>query len=231
MIGTPLYDGKIDVWYVNSLCNTIKECQNYDIDIVPMWVSFDALIQRARNDTIQMAVSTGVDDLIWIDGDIEWKPEWIFKLLNYPVDVVGGTYRKKGDREEYVVKQIQRKTLDPSTGLLEVDGLGTGFVRMSRKAIQYLWDNSQSYIDRKDNLERRMVFEVMIENNDLISEDIYAFKKLQDGGFKIWLDPAMTCNHTGPYKFQGEFWNWYKNGTPLNITKPAIIKKTNYKQL
>jgi glycosyltransferase involved in cell wall biosynthesis len=226
MIGTPCYDGRIDVWYTNSLVNTIKESYKHDVEITPMWVSFDALIQRARNDTIHLALEGEFDDLIWIDSDIEWQPEWIFKLLDHPVDVVGGTYRKKGDREEYVVRAPG--FVDSTTGLMEVQGLGTGFLRMNRNAMQYLWDSNKPYIDKKDNKERRMIFDVIITNNDLMSEDIYALQKLIDGGFKIWMDPEMTCSHIGPYKFQGDFSTWYKSGSPLNnITLPNISSLKN----
>jgi len=231
MIGSPCYDGRLDVWYGNSLCNTIKEGVKRDIEIIPIWISFDALLQRARNDTIHTMLQGGFDELVWIDSDIEWQPEEFFKLLDYPVDVVGGTYRKKGDIEEYVIRQLQRKPADPTTGLLEVDGLGTGFVRMSRAACQYLWDTSRPYIDPKDNLERRMIFDVVLEDVNgipsLVSEDIHAFNKLKNGGFSIWLDPNITCNHTGPYKFKGDFSQWYKQ--PLNAPRvpgpPAVQRK------
>lgn len=226
IIGTPCYDGRLDVWYVNSLMNTIRMSQSRGVEITPMWVSFDALIQRARNDTIHIAVEGNFDDLIWIDSDIEWNPEWFFKLLDYEQDVVGGTYRKKGDKEEYVVRKTDKSPIDSDTGLLEVSGLGTGFVKMSKKAIRYLWDNSNSYIDPKDNKERRMVFDVVIENNDMISEDITAFFKLSRGGFKIWLDTSMTCNHIGPYKFQGNFVPWFNKTfqePQKKLSRPDIL--------
>ena len=86
LVGSPSYNGCIDVWYANSLMQTIKIAEKRDIEIVPMWVSFDALIQRARNDTIAIAIEQECDDLIWIDTDIEWEPEWFFKLLDYSFD-------------------------------------------------------------------------------------------------------------------------------------------------
>lgn len=214
LIGTPCYSGDLDVWYTNALCNTIKQSYEYDTEIIPMWISFDALLQRARNDTIHVALEMDVDELVFIDSDIEWDPDDFFKLLNYPVDVVGGTYRKKGDTEEYVVRQLQRTPKDPTTGLLSVDGLGTGFVRLSKKAYTYLWDTATPYLDPKDMKERRMVFDVVIENHSLVSEDIHAFNKLKRGGFDIWLDPTITCNHTGPKKFVGDFEKWYARTMP-----------------
>lgn len=232
LIGTPSYDGKLEVWYVNSLVNTIKMNQNPDLEITPIWVSYDALIQRARNDTLQIAYEGGYDDLIWIDSDIEWQPAWFYKLLEYSHDVVGGTYRKKGDREEYVLRASEKREIDPKTSLMEVSGLGTGFVKMSRRAIEYLWNSSQPYIDPKDGKERRMVFDVTLKGQDLVSEDITAFFKLQEGGFKIWLDTAMTCNHVGPYKFTGEFTNWFNRGMIVDpIPGPPAIRQPEIKQI
>lgn len=216
MIGTPCYDGRLDVWYVNSLMNTVKQSAEHNVEIIPIWVSFDALLQKARNDTVQLALIQNVDDLIWIDSDIEWDPAWIFKLLNYPVDVVGGTYPKKGDKEQYVVRLLDDSQdvpiVDPTSELIEVSGLGTGFVRWSRRAVQYLWDISESYVDDKDGQERRFIFDVVVKDAKFFSEDIYAFQRLLEGGFKIWLDPKMTCNHTGHKKWQGDYAAWIANG-------------------
>lgn len=221
MIGTPCYDGRIDVWYANSLMTTVKMSKEKGVEITPMWVSFDALIQRARNDTVQIALEMGMDDLIWIDSDIEWNPEWFYKLLEYPEDIVGGTYRKKGDIEQYVLRQTKKRPINQQTGLVEVDGLGTGFVKMSRASLQWLWDNSPEYVDPKDGKERRMIFDVVIENGDMVSEDIHMFNTLTRGGFKVYMDTAMTCNHIGPYKFKGDFMKWY-NG--VEKVKPALPK-------
>lgn len=215
MIGSPCYDGRLDVWYTNSLVNTIKQSFEHDVEIIPMWVSFDALLQRARNDTIQIALETECDDLVFIDSDIEWKPEHFFKLLDCKEDIVGGTYPKKSSIEEYVLRQLTQSQPDPTTGLIEVDGLGTGFVKLSRKAMQYLWDSSEPYIDPKDNKERRMICDVVIKNMSLHSEDIHMFDKLKEGGFKIWFDPSITCNHIGPKKFTGDYQAWSDSTMPV----------------
>lgn len=219
MIGSPSYDGKIDVWYVNSLVNTIKLADQYNIELIPIWVSFDALIQRCRNDTLALAIYQDVDELVWIDTDIEWQPEQFYKLLQYPVDVVGGTYPKKGDLEQYVLNLGKHNGhTDPNTGLMEVDGLGTGFLRFSRRACQWLWNNSTPYIEReKDNIEKRWAFDVTIQNNDLISEDIWVCRRLAtEGGLKIYLDPTITCNHVGGKKYQGDFLTWFNTNFKVN---------------
>ena len=233
MIGTPTYDGKLDTWYVNSLIRTIKESAERGVEITPIWVGYDALIQRARNDIIHLAIQDKFDDMIFIDSDIEWDPLDFYKLLEYSTDVIGGTYPKKNDNEEYVVRQDTTQKVDNKTGLLRVAGLGTGFVKLSRKAMLYLWDISEMYIDPKDNVERRMIFDVAIKNSKLYSEDINMFEKLSDGGFEIWLDSLITCNHIGMKKYTGNFSDWVvknniPNDAPSNIApiiNTQVIKK------
>ena len=207
IVGTPSYDGKLDVWHVNSLLQTIKKGLELDIEIKPIWVSYDSLVQRARNDVVYYAKEGDFDDIIMIDADIEWNPDWFFRLLDYPVDVVGGTYPKKGDIETYVVKKIGNETVYGDNGLMKVDGLGTGFLRFSKAAYEYLWNNSEPYTH--NNRNQRWIFDVKIMNGDIISEDLNVCKKLTDAGFDIWLDPKMTCNHVGVKKYQGDFEKWF----------------------
>jgi len=228
MIGTACYDGKIDVWYANSMLETVKAGLTLGIEIFPIYLSYDALVQRARNDLIAMMLELGCDDIVFIDSDIEWQPNDFFKLLNYPVDVVGGTYRKKGDAELYVAKILDpQRQKDPNTGLLPVDGLGTGFLKMNRNAVQTLWDTSVPYEERDAGKVRRWIFDVIVDNGELISEDILVCNRLIEAGIPIWLDTSITCNHVGMKKYTGNFDAWFsgfKNtvnstsyGTPPDI--------------
>jgi glycosyltransferase involved in cell wall biosynthesis len=230
MVGTPCYDGRADVWYFNSLFQTAKMAHGLNVEIIPIWLSYDALVQRARNDCIALALETQCDDIIFIDSDLEWQPEWFFQLLDYPVDVVGGTYRKKtDDNEVYVAKFENLGTIapDPHTGLLEVQGLGTGFLRLSNRAMRWLWDNSEVYNEREEGKHRRWIFEVIVENGNLISEDILLCRKLRENGFPIWLDPRMTLSHIGNKKYQGNFQAWLDKAQQLvasqtRTSKPSI---------
>jgi hypothetical protein len=92
-------------------------------------------------------------------------------------------------------------------GLLEVAGLGCGFMKISRKAIETLWDNSKKYTSEKG--DSRMVFEVVCEDGDLISEDIYMCRRSGEVlGNKVYLDTHITCTHTGTKTFTGDVYAW-----------------------
>ena len=207
LIATPAYDGRLDVWYTTSLVNSVRIAQDNGIFLHPVFMSYDALVQRARNDLF--CIGLEYDAVIWIDSDLEWNPMWIMELLGSDKDVIGGTYRKKTDDAElYTVKT---KDLTATDGLIKVDGLGMGFLKMSKKAVQALWDASQPY--QNEGREGRMICDIQIVDGQLVSEDNVVTRKLADLGFDIWLDPRMTCCHIGTKKFYGNFEDFAKRLT------------------
>ena len=222
LIATPSYDGKVDVWYANSLVNAVRMSAEHNVFLHPVYMSYDALIQRARNDLIALAVNGGYDDIIFIDADIEFDPQWIFDLLDRDEDVVGGTYRKKTDSAElYAVKTRNTDAVD---GLIKVEGLGTGFVKISAKAIKAVWDISPEY--KNEGAMCRMVCSVEVVDGELYSEDTVLFKKLSEVGFDLWLDPKMTCYHIGTKKFVGSFQDYAER---LRRQEPQVESRTNGK--
>ena len=82
LIGAPCYDGKVDVWFANSLVATIKEAEKKGIHVHAIYTSYDSLVQRARNSLFKLALDGGYTDLFFIDSDTEWEPEWFFRLLS-----------------------------------------------------------------------------------------------------------------------------------------------------
>lgn len=204
LIGTPAHDGRVDVWYCNSLVQTIKESIQRGIFVQPIYTSYDSLVQRARNSLVKIALEQGFDDLFFIDSDVEWDPEWFFSILNTPEPIVGAALVKKDDvREGYTVKITDRNLKYNNLGtLIEVDGVGTGFMKVSKFALEKLWEISPKYTDDNGTINS-MVFDVIVENGELISEDYVVCKKWKDLGYKVWIDPTITCNHIGIKKFSG----------------------------
>lgn len=214
LIGTPAHDGRVDVHFANSLAGTIRLCIKQGIELREIYLAYDAIIQNARNDLVKIALDNAFDDLVFIDSDQDWQPEQFVKLLGYPVDCVGGAVRKKTDQEElYNVKAMGGPlsiTTDMATGLMTAPdmALGTGFLRLSRHALQVLWDNSEEYIGFKDKASSRWVFDIRPINGVLVGEDTMVSDKLRTFGIPTWLDPTITCGHIGPKRFVGDFAAW-----------------------
>ncbi len=101
------------------------------------------------------------------------------------------------------------KEMKQDKKLIEVDGVGTGFMKVSRFALEKLWDMSDPYTSEDE--EHRMICDIKVENGDLISEDYVIANKWKSLGYKIWLDPTITLNHIGIKKYTGDFAKFIKN--------------------
>ena len=176
--------------------------------IVPIYMAYDSLVQRARNDIVRLAIEEDFDDLIFIDSDVEWNPEWVFKLLEYKEDVVGGVYPKKTDEPQFPVHALKDGMKLEENGLIEVNGLPTGFLKISRDALKKVWDASTE--SQNEGRTCRMVFDIQVQDGQLVSEDIVFCRKWQDLGGKVFVDPTMTCNHVGTKKYTGNFMEYIK---------------------
>jgi len=214
LIGTPAHDGRLDVWYTNSLINTVKMSFDKGVLIDPIYTSFDSLIQRARNSLFKIAVEQNYDYLFFVDSDVEWEPEWFYRILEYSEDIVGAALVKKSDENEgYTCKLLDKKLqLNERKNLVKANGVGTGFLKFSKKAIHALWNSSPEYKneERLGDTPDRLVCNVEIKNGILISEDYILCDKAKQLGFDLWLDPTITINHIGPKKFRGDIHNFLR---------------------
>lgn len=206
LIATPSYDGKVDVWYTSALHQTTLLGIQNEVYFHPVFMSYDALIQRSRNDLVALAVEQDFDGLLWIDADIEWAPQWALDVATSDKDVLGIPCIKKSLFEESY--NVKAKPEQLGEGIFSVESVGTGFLYLSKKAFTHLWDTSQPYTH--NGKDKRWVFEVKIQDGDIISEDVLMCQKLREGGFEVFIDSDKTCNHVGTLKYSGNFAEFIK---------------------
>jgi hypothetical protein len=237
LVATPSYDGKFEVRYVESLLNTISIASAYNIRVLPYFLCYDSLVQRPRNDYFRTAYYENVDALFFIDADIGFNPNDFIKLCKSPLDMVGATYRKKIESEElYAFKCLEKNgkfhITPDANGMLEVAGLGCGFLKLSRKAVKTLFEEeSNLYHDASDPSNQKLITKSICEcvlakqgdNTFFISEDIVMCMKWRNLGGKVWLDTNINCSHTGPKSFDSNLQSWLKEWEKkLSINKPSI---------
>lgn len=206
LVLTPTIDGKFNAGYVSSLINTILICKERGIDVLHYAYSYDPTLPHSRNVLLKEALNFKADAAVWIDSDIEWNPYDFLKLVESDLDVVGGTYRIKNDIEDYplVFKSLSKEDIVP------IDGMGFGFIKMSKSAMQDLWDScSIEYFD--DGILFKNVFENLVIDGNMCTEDIVVCYKLKDLGYTVYLDKNITCTHVGVKKYTGNFYEWQKN--------------------
>ena len=202
MICTPLYDGKVELDYMMSIFQTMEFCMLNEIQMTLKTVVGCSLIGKARDELFRLAYESGVDDLIFIDSDQCWSQKDFGNLLSHHVDVIGGAVVSKNDLIHFNVKTFEPK-YDFYYGLLDVRAVGTGFLRISKNAIQKMWESAEPYKD--GDKEYRHVFETKVVNGQLLGEDVAFCQKWRDMGEKVYVHPEISVAHIGKKRWEGNF--------------------------
>jgi hypothetical protein len=214
LVGTPAHDGRLEVYYVQALMETISYMKTKQFDVHPVFMSYDSLVQRARNDLIKIAIEQDYDYLFFIDSDMTWDPQWMYDLIQTPVDVISGTARKKTDDELQFAIKIKAdfenaKRLSSNQDVMEVAGTGMAFTKITKNAFTKVWDISKPY--KNGERDSRMVFDIGIDDEgELYSEDTAFCNKWKSLGGTTWVNISMTCGHIGSKVFTGNFKQYFE---------------------
>lgn len=217
LLASPSYDGKFDVKFMESLTKTILAAQRYNIEITPLHLCYDSLVQRVRNNYFKIAYDNNFDVMFFIDADIGWYPEDFIKLVLSDKDMIGGGYRKKQDDEELYAFKVKGDTSDTfeivpdEKGILEVNGLGCGFLKMSYNCIKKLYENETNYYKNDTGVTKIICDCVVNDQKNFISEDIILGFKWQQLGGKVYIDTNIRLSHVGSKSYEGNVKSWLDN--------------------
>ena len=230
VVATPAYGGQLTVSYVDSLIRSQVLFQQYGIQFNVLFLCNHSLITMARNRIVCEIFQKDKhdwDNIVWIDAYISWEPEDLLKLCLHDEDVVCGTYRKKIHQAcHFTVKLISGKEEPDERGLIDVEATGTGFLRVSRKAMEDLLSSEKtSYTEKvtqvefaNTNIEIKNIFESGIKNGEMLSEDFFFCAKLRERGYKIMLDTKIDLGHDGSFTYRGSMSHY------LNYRKEELAK-------
>jgi len=97
VVGTPAFGGVVSTLYTASILRLQQACvKRGDVDLTVLMPSGDALITRSRQDLVAhfMGLPTATH-LLFVDSDISFHPEQVFRFLFFGADVTAGVYPTK----------------------------------------------------------------------------------------------------------------------------------------
>ena len=191
----------------------------------------ESLVHRARNVAIgRFMQKTDAEYFMFIDADVDFDPVSVVRLVRSGHDVSVAIYPKKVVMWEQAKKAVEaddkrdmamlssslvanigalHRTVE--NGFIEVLDGPTGFMVISRKALEKMHEHYKDELDCVNDHQNRdfdnycAVFDCMIDpdNRRYLSED-YAFcRRWQQIGGKIYADCATTLGHVGNLPFSG----------------------------
>ena len=214
------YNHTCNTEYMMSILKLLNAAKDSKLNISFYPIFFESLVSRARN----AAVAHFLEDkknthILFIDSDIIFEPEDVFKLLKSNKEVVAGIYPKKyivwdrlkqypeAERVDFPVGGSVKMTED---NFLEMDYLPTGFLLISRTAINKITkaypelkykNDIDGYMSAGDNFYD--LFKVGIRNGIYESEDWGFCSLWKSVGGKVLIHPEINVKHLGWHEYSG----------------------------
>lgn len=216
VILTPVY--REPSWhYTQSLLTTVIAFEQLGIRFGVKQVVGDAHLARARNQLVASFLAAGAADAVFIDADMEWQPDAVLRLLSSQQLVIGAACRRRQqdiaetDPRSWCIRLIPasaHELKEHAGGPLEVEGTGTGFLRVNRQVFDRLmvthpdWKAPGS--DFMTPEERKWYYRFFrFPENDDLGEDYFFCRAWREIGGSIWIDPQLSVGHVGTYVYRG----------------------------
>lgn len=227
-VAIPTYDRKLDINVVIALLSEqAVAIANGDI-LKINFLSGNAGIAQARNQLATEFMESDFDRMFFLDADITWEIGNIVKLAHSPVDFVGGGYRLKREEESYPIAWLRdgKDLWSDTNGLIEVEGVPTGFLSLSRKVFQTMLDK---YPERELTVQcghkAYCFFQMPLVDGHLYGEDLYFCREWLESGGKVYLSPEIKLTHWNynPTAHEGHVGQWLKNRTVISKGKEDVL--------
>jgi hypothetical protein len=236
VIGTPCFGGQVTSHYAQSVLKLQQQCIARSIELGWLMFGGDALITRARAEVVaHFLAAPDVTHLLFIDADIGFEPEQVFRLLDFDADVTAAAYPAKMIDWELARNAIRDGHPNPEAaslryvfdvadparivtraGFIQAQYAGTGFLMIRRRALLELCAAHPELKYRKvdfgadplsDGSYRFALFDCMIdpESGRYLSEDFAFCRRWSRLGGEIWIDTKSKLTHCGPVAFAGDF--------------------------
>jgi hypothetical protein len=215
MLGLPTYDFKISAKLAISLASFCVQAQQHGVDIQICNISGCSVVSRVRNLIASDFLASDCTDLMFIDSDINFDAEDIFRLMAWNSDpkkgIVAGipVARKKG--------KVYISTLDTDDnehifmdkmGLVRAKRVATAFMMIRRDVFTQLKDAHPEWVyhdEKKVGDEMIAFFDFALKDGNYIGEDFLFCDRARELGFEVWIDPTIKLGHMGVEEFAGSF--------------------------
>ena len=196
MLATTSYDAPAAA-YTFSIARSREALHQAGIPTAYLLLSGNCHVDDARNAVVREFLESDCTDLVFLDSDVTWEPKDIVQLCGRDKDIVGGVYPYRRDGGEGMpVRMMDSRKLD-SDGLLEVEGLPTGFLKIKRHVLQTIADASPKYWDKV--YQTALVFDRPDpdEAGTRWGGDIAFCRKWTALGGKMYADAELRIGHVG----------------------------------
>jgi len=175
----------------------------------------DCMLPKARNAITQVCLADGATDIIYIDDDNWCDAAGFLRLLDAPVDIAAAPVRSRRDPMTWNIRFLDAPIArHPVHGLVEVETVGTGIMRVTRAALERMIAAAPQHFYRDHGVPggiAHCLFEYEVKDHKFWGEDVVFCRKFRATGGQIWIDPEILMGHVGFKTFYGKIGDWLRN--------------------
>lgn len=195
LLATTCYDRPAP-GYVFSIARSREALSAAGIQTGYMLLVGNCHVDDARNAVVREFLETDCTHLMFLDADVVWEPDAIVQLCKRDLDIVGGVYpfRRDGGENMPVRLMDHRRPVD---GLIEIEGLPTGFMLIARHVLETMAAEAPWYWDKV--YKTAMVFDRPDpdQNGTRWGGDIAFCNRWRARGGKLFADVELRLGHVG----------------------------------
>ena len=270
-LATPMYGGMCAGMFAKSTADLSALCTQYGIPLQIYFLFNESLITRARNYCCDEFMRSTSEHMLFIDSDIGFNPQDVIAMMALQAqepekyEIIGGPYPKKCISWEKIKAAVDKGIADEDPNVLEkfvgdfvfnpkggqqsiaisepceVLEIGTGFMMVTKNAMQKFADKYPEYLYRPDHVrtehfdgsrEIMMFFQAEVDpvSKRYLSEDYWFCQKAQAAEIKTWFCPWMKLQHVGSYIFGGSLADLASIGAAATADPGALGGKKKKKK-
>lgn len=216
LIAMPCYGGMVSDKTAKGLFNLGKELRTAGIDHGLLTMANESLVTKARSRIANFFMNnTEYERILFIDSDIGFNSEDVFKLLSSDKDIVCGAYPMKGIplRYNYNLSNPEVKEND----LIKIENIGFGFACIQRKVFESVIQkygeelkyhpatNNSSYPPTEREYHNSYHYFLELKKDMVyLPEDFSFFERARSVGYEAWLNTTIRLAHVGSHVYQEE---------------------------
>lgn len=213
-IGLPAYDFKVSLKLAVSLARFAQAAPQHGVDVNIGSVCGCSVVSRARNLLVKDMLDAGSDYLMFIDSDINFEPDDIFRLMAWAQDskkgIVAGVPRVRDAKKTYIADLDHDENGDltmNAMGLVRGKRVATAFMLIQRSVITDMMSANPdwNYFDKRCGKEVPALFDFKLTAEGYIGEDFLFCDRTRELGYEVWIDPTIALGHMGVQEYTGHF--------------------------
>lgn len=203
-----MYGGQCTEGFYRSSLQLIEELVANGFEYTWFTLTNDSLITRARDVCAAEFLASDYSHMMFIDADIEFKPEDVGKLWAMQQEFAVGVYPMKKPGAKYAAWRGDELVTDLDQygeKAIVVDYAGTGFMLISRYVFEKLRNDCPEIQEYEEGQVGKAwsFFQDPIDNGIHLSEDYFFCHMWRIYGGDIWMDPTVRLKHIGTHTYDG----------------------------